>query len=60
MFDFFKDYATELFSLAQGAKFLALMSLFPFCFLLHRTIERPANKLGRIMSLKVTEFKLGK
>jgi peptidoglycan/LPS O-acetylase OafA/YrhL len=60
MFDFFKIKAIQLLSSAQGTDFLALVSLFIFCFLLHRIIERPANKLGRVMSLKVTEFKLRK
>lgn len=60
LFDFFKDKATELLLLTQGADVVALGLLFAFCFLLHRIIERPANKLGRIISLKVTEFKLGK
>jgi peptidoglycan/LPS O-acetylase OafA/YrhL len=74
MFDIFKENALELLSLRQGQKFLTLellslqqctnfltlVSLFAFCFLFHRIIERPANKLGRIISLKVTEFKLGK
>ncbi|MCX7068394.1 MAG: acyltransferase [Methylococcales bacterium] len=74
MFDIFKENALELLSLKLGQKFLTLellslqqcanfltlVSLFAFCFLLHRIIERPANKLGRIISLKVTEFKLGK
>jgi peptidoglycan/LPS O-acetylase OafA/YrhL len=60
MFDFFKTNIIKLFSLVQGTDFLALISLFFFCFLLHRIIERPANKLGRVMSLKVTEFKLRK
>lgn len=60
MFDFFKAHVTELLSLTQGANFLTLVSLFAFCFLLHRIIERPANKLGRNISLKVTEFRLGK
>lgn len=58
MFNFFKGHLELL--LTRDTSFLALVSLFAFCFLLHRIIERPANKLGRGISLKVTEFRLGK
>jgi peptidoglycan/LPS O-acetylase OafA/YrhL len=60
MFDFFKRNVTKLLSLEQNSSFLALLLLFAFCFLLHRIIERPANKLGRTMSLKAPELKFVK
>lgn len=58
MFDFFRDSFMKLLPLTQKSSFLTLAVLFVFCFLLHRVIERPANRLGRIMSLKLTIRKL--
>lgn len=52
IFDFFRDGFMKLFPSVQSSNYLALVPLFIFCFLLHRIIERPANKLGRTISIK--------
>ena len=52
MFDYFRDSIIKILPSIQSPDILALMPLFIFCFVLHRIIERPANKFGRAITIK--------
>lgn len=52
MFDYFRDSIIKILPSIQSPDILALVPLFIFCFVLHRIIERPANKFGRAITIK--------
>jgi peptidoglycan/LPS O-acetylase OafA/YrhL len=60
MFDFLKSHLIAIFTLTDSANLFSLALLFAICYLLHRIIERPANKLGRVLLLKVCVLRAGR
>ena len=52
MFDYFRDSIIKILPSIQSPDILALVPLFIFCFVLHRIIERPANRFGRAITIK--------